>query len=220
MTLHPTPLRPVTPRVVPGDPSASAFFVVAGCVVPGSSVTVEGIYQGPARLGYISVLQRMGAQITVTTSPDGTADARSHGESARRTSVPRHHGGSGRDPLPRRDPRTGRGRRRCARHDDLQGRGGVAGQRSRSAAGGDRHGHRLRSPGRRRRRHAVDHRRRRRLGRHPPPRGALRQPGRPPHGDGRRRGRTRRCTGGAQSPHRVRRGGDQLSRRSPTTSAA
>ena len=62
MTIHPSALRPVTPRTVPGDPSASAFFVVAGCVVPGSSVEVEGIYQGPARLGYVSVLQRMGAR--------------------------------------------------------------------------------------------------------------------------------------------------------------
>ena len=73
VTIHPSALRPVTPRTVPGDPSASAFFVVAGCVVPGSSVAVEGVYQGPARLGYVSVLQRMGAAVTVTSAPDGTA---------------------------------------------------------------------------------------------------------------------------------------------------
>jgi 3-phosphoshikimate 1-carboxyvinyltransferase len=73
ITVHPSSLRPVTPRTVPGDPSASAFFVVAGCVVPGSSVKVEGVYQGPARLGYVSVLQRMGAKVTVTSAPDGTA---------------------------------------------------------------------------------------------------------------------------------------------------
>jgi 3-phosphoshikimate 1-carboxyvinyltransferase len=73
VTIRPSPLRPVTPRTVPGDPSASAFFVVAGCVAPGSRVAVEGIYQGPARLGYISVLQRMGAQVTVVSNPDGTA---------------------------------------------------------------------------------------------------------------------------------------------------
>jgi 3-phosphoshikimate 1-carboxyvinyltransferase len=73
VTIHPSTLRPVTPRTVPGDPSASAFFVVAGCVVPGSNVEVEGIYQGPARLGYVSVLQRMGAAVTVTPAPDGTA---------------------------------------------------------------------------------------------------------------------------------------------------
>jgi 3-phosphoshikimate 1-carboxyvinyltransferase len=73
VTVHPGRLRPVTPRTVPGDPSASAFFVVAGCVVPGSEVAVEGVYAGPARLGYVSVLQRMGADITVTLAPDGTA---------------------------------------------------------------------------------------------------------------------------------------------------
>jgi 3-phosphoshikimate 1-carboxyvinyltransferase len=73
VTVHPSALRPVTPRTVPGDPSASAFFVVAGSVVPGSSVAVERVYQGPARLGYVSVLQRMGAAVTVTSAPDGTA---------------------------------------------------------------------------------------------------------------------------------------------------
>jgi 3-phosphoshikimate 1-carboxyvinyltransferase len=73
ITLHPSALHPVTPRTVPGDPSASAFFVVAGCVVPESRVEVEGVYQGPARLGYVSVLQRMGADVTITSAPDGTA---------------------------------------------------------------------------------------------------------------------------------------------------
>jgi len=72
VTLYPSALRPVTPRTVPGDPSASAFFVVAGCVVPSSRVEVQGIYAGPARLGYVSVLQRMGAAVTVTPAPDGT----------------------------------------------------------------------------------------------------------------------------------------------------
>jgi 3-phosphoshikimate 1-carboxyvinyltransferase len=76
VTIHPSALRPVSPRTVPGDPSASAFFVVAGCVVPGSSVEVVGIYQGPARLGYVSVLQRMGARVTVAPDPDGTATIR------------------------------------------------------------------------------------------------------------------------------------------------
>ncbi len=73
ITLQPSLLRPVTPRTVPGDPSASAFFVVAGCVVPGSRVSVEGIYNGPARLGYVSVLQRMGGQVEVAADPGGRA---------------------------------------------------------------------------------------------------------------------------------------------------
>ena len=39
----------------PGDPSAAAFFVVAGCVAAaGSEVEVAGVYDGPARLGFIS----------------------------------------------------------------------------------------------------------------------------------------------------------------------
>ena len=38
-------LRPVD-RTVPGDPSASAFFAVAGCVVPGSSVDVAASTTG------------------------------------------------------------------------------------------------------------------------------------------------------------------------------
>jgi 3-phosphoshikimate 1-carboxyvinyltransferase len=76
ITLHPSALRPVSPRTVPGDPSASAFFVVAGCVAPGSLVEVEGIYRGPARLGYVSVLQRMGAQVTVVPTGEGTATIR------------------------------------------------------------------------------------------------------------------------------------------------
>jgi 3-phosphoshikimate 1-carboxyvinyltransferase len=64
VSVRPSSLRPVD-RVVPGDPSAAAFFVVAGCVVPGSRVTVEQVYGGPARLGFVSVLQRMGAVVTV-----------------------------------------------------------------------------------------------------------------------------------------------------------
>jgi 3-phosphoshikimate 1-carboxyvinyltransferase len=50
---------------VPGDPSQAAFWVVAACTVPGSDVTVEGIYLGPARTGYLDVLRRMGADIDV-----------------------------------------------------------------------------------------------------------------------------------------------------------
>ena len=160
VTIHPSALRPVTPRTVPGDPSASAFFVVAGCVVPGSSVEVEGIYQGPARLGYVSVLQRMGAAVTVTSAPDGTATIGATTD-GRRSATAGHHGGRRRDPLARRDPRPGRGRRRGRGHHGLLRRGGVAGQGGRSPAGGDRHGDRLRGHGRGARGHAVDHRHRR-----------------------------------------------------------
>ena len=37
--------------------------MVAGCVVAGSEITVEHIYTGPGRRGYLDVLRRMGARI-------------------------------------------------------------------------------------------------------------------------------------------------------------
>jgi 3-phosphoshikimate 1-carboxyvinyltransferase len=48
---------------VPGDPSQAAFWVVAACVVPGSEVTVQRVYVGRGRRGYLDVLARMGASI-------------------------------------------------------------------------------------------------------------------------------------------------------------
>ncbi len=79
-------LRPVD-RTVPGDPSASAFFAVAGCVVPGSAVEVAGVYSGPARLGYVSVLQRMGAAVTLVPGEPGTTTIRAEAGPLRATQV-------------------------------------------------------------------------------------------------------------------------------------
>ena len=70
VTVRPSALKPVE-RTVPGDPSAAAFFAVAGAVVPGSAVDVADVYSGPARLGFVSVLQRMGADITLVTPRRG-----------------------------------------------------------------------------------------------------------------------------------------------------
>jgi 3-phosphoshikimate 1-carboxyvinyltransferase len=60
---------------VPGDPSQAAFWVVAACVVPGSEVTVERVYVGRGRRGYLDVLTRMGARIdeVPTTGPGDLA---------------------------------------------------------------------------------------------------------------------------------------------------
>ena len=59
------PLRPFE-LDVPGDPSAGAFWVVAACIVPGSDLVVENLYLGPARAGFLDVLVRMGADVTVS----------------------------------------------------------------------------------------------------------------------------------------------------------
>ncbi len=50
---------------VPGDPSQAAFWVVAACVTPGSDVTVEKVYLGPGRAGFVDVLRRMGAHVDI-----------------------------------------------------------------------------------------------------------------------------------------------------------
>jgi 3-phosphoshikimate 1-carboxyvinyltransferase len=51
--------------LVPGDPSSAAFWVVAAAITPGAEVTVEDIDLNPARIGFVDVLLRMGASITV-----------------------------------------------------------------------------------------------------------------------------------------------------------
>ncbi len=84
--LRASTLKPVD-RTVPGDPSASAFFVVAGSVVPDSAVEVDGVYSGPARLGYVGVLQRMGADVTLVPGPPGTTSIRARSGPLRATEV-------------------------------------------------------------------------------------------------------------------------------------
>ena len=62
-------LRPFD-LTVPADPSQAAFWVVAACVVPGSEVTLPGIYVGEGRRGFLDVLARMGADITESEPAD------------------------------------------------------------------------------------------------------------------------------------------------------
>jgi 3-phosphoshikimate 1-carboxyvinyltransferase len=50
---------------VPGDPSSAAFFVVAALITPGSDLTIESVALNPTRLGFVDVLRRMGADISV-----------------------------------------------------------------------------------------------------------------------------------------------------------
>jgi 3-phosphoshikimate 1-carboxyvinyltransferase len=53
---------------IPGDPSSAAFFIVAACIVPGSDLVLEAVSVNPARIAYVDVLRRMGAQIEVTVT--------------------------------------------------------------------------------------------------------------------------------------------------------
>ncbi|MBV8958972.1 MAG: 3-phosphoshikimate 1-carboxyvinyltransferase [Actinobacteria bacterium] len=60
--LRPSKLEPFE-LDVPGDPSQAAFWVVGASITPKSDVTVEGVYLGPSRTGFLGVLQRMGANV-------------------------------------------------------------------------------------------------------------------------------------------------------------
>jgi 3-phosphoshikimate 1-carboxyvinyltransferase len=62
--------------VVPGDASSAAFWAAAAAALPGSSIDIRDVGLNPTRTGFISVLQRFGATVTTTTSPDIDAEAR------------------------------------------------------------------------------------------------------------------------------------------------
>jgi len=50
---------------VPGDPSSAAFAVVAALIVEGSEVTIQNVLLNPNRIGLITTLQDMGADIDI-----------------------------------------------------------------------------------------------------------------------------------------------------------
>jgi len=51
---------------VPGDISSAAFWLVAASIVPGSEITLPAVGINPTRDAIITVLRRMGADITIT----------------------------------------------------------------------------------------------------------------------------------------------------------
>jgi 3-phosphoshikimate 1-carboxyvinyltransferase len=48
---------------VPGDVSSAAFLLAAAALRPGSELTVTGVTLNPGRLGFIEVLEAMGARV-------------------------------------------------------------------------------------------------------------------------------------------------------------
>jgi 3-phosphoshikimate 1-carboxyvinyltransferase len=68
---------------IPGDFSSAAPFLVAATLVPGSELHVHGVNLNPRRTGLLTVLERMGARVTVYNrrqiggEPGGDLDVRS-----------------------------------------------------------------------------------------------------------------------------------------------
>lgn len=70
-----------TDVTVPGDPSSAAFMVAAALIVPGSAVEVAGVSLNETRIGFVRVLERMGARVSLGdtrlagTEPSGSIEA-------------------------------------------------------------------------------------------------------------------------------------------------
>ncbi len=68
---------------IPGDFSSAAPFLVAATLLPGSELRIHGVNLNPTRTGFLDVLERMGARITVFNrhsaggEPVGDLDVRS-----------------------------------------------------------------------------------------------------------------------------------------------
>jgi 3-phosphoshikimate 1-carboxyvinyltransferase len=65
LVLEPTPHLAPVDVAVPGDLSAAAFWLVAGAIVPGSDVVIEGVGLNPTRAGVVDALQAMGADLQI-----------------------------------------------------------------------------------------------------------------------------------------------------------
>ncbi len=81
ITIVGQPELKAAPIVVPADISSAAFAIVAGLVVPGSEVTIEGVGLNPSRTGLLACLIEMGADISylnqrVEGGEPGVADLR------------------------------------------------------------------------------------------------------------------------------------------------
>lgn len=53
---------------VPGDPSSAAFWMAGAALVPGGAVEIARMSLNPTRIGFLRVLERMGAKIEVQTT--------------------------------------------------------------------------------------------------------------------------------------------------------
>jgi len=63
ITLTGQPELTPAPITVPADPSSASFPLVAGLIVPGSEVILEGVMLNPLRTGLFATLREMGAAI-------------------------------------------------------------------------------------------------------------------------------------------------------------
>lgn len=68
------PLRAPARLVIPGDPSAAAFYLAAAILCPDSRIVLPGVGVNPTRTGFLEVLEDMGARVGMARQAgDGSA---------------------------------------------------------------------------------------------------------------------------------------------------
>jgi 3-phosphoshikimate 1-carboxyvinyltransferase len=66
---------------IPGDPSSAIFLLAAAALAGRGGITIEGVGLNPSRIGYLTVLDRMGIQVAMSShrasfgEPQGTLSA-------------------------------------------------------------------------------------------------------------------------------------------------
>ena len=92
ITLTGQPELTPAPITVPADPSSASFPLVAGLIVPGSEVILEGVMLNPLRTGLFATLREMGAAIEELDRRDeggeDVADLRVRDSALRGVTVP------------------------------------------------------------------------------------------------------------------------------------
>ncbi len=77
---------------VPGDPSSTAFPLVAALIAPGSDITIKNVLMNPTRTGLILTLQEMGGRIDILdprlAGGEDVADLRVRGSELKGVNVP------------------------------------------------------------------------------------------------------------------------------------
>ena len=59
---------------VPGDPSSAAFLVGAALLAESGSLRIEGVGLNPTRIGFVRVLERMGARVRLISEGERTGE--------------------------------------------------------------------------------------------------------------------------------------------------
>lgn len=59
---------------IPGDPSSAAFLLGAAAILPDSDLEIRNLSGNPTRIGFLQVLERMGADLEITPRGEAAGD--------------------------------------------------------------------------------------------------------------------------------------------------